>query len=199
MTLDEAQQAVPPPAGMKYETYALPTGFSKEFTATKWQTKGEGIGLILYKDRVAGAVYELEGATDERRQELVTLQTEANQSPIAPLRDLPSGPITGAHGSYWFWSSRPQDYSPDNSTNQITSGTSGQPAKKDNPDEQLLMICDTNIQPNKLNVTVAIGTYAIMKALNMTPGLASSDLRAADKLLERPPTNPANSSNRQGA
>jgi hypothetical protein len=150
----------------------LPPSILSPFEARGWQTKGEGFGTILYKGRIAAAVYELDRTSSERVDELLGWETRVN-GPAWTTMD-------GKYVRYWFWQ----------------SGT------RANRGDQLLMVCATEIQPHKFNVTASIGTLPVMYSLSMTPETASRDQQAAEKLIERQRTsskgNSSNSSNREG-
>jgi hypothetical protein len=151
----------------------LPPSIGPPFDARGWQTKGEGFGTILYKGRVAAAVYELDRTSGDRLDELLGWQQTANGTAWTVL--------PGKFVRYWFWRS----------------------GMRSNPGDQVLMVCATEIQAGKINVTASIGTQSVMDALSMTPETASRDQKTAEKLIEKQrgaaKANSSNSSNRAGA
>jgi hypothetical protein len=150
----------------------LPPSVTPPFDARGWQTKGEGFGSILYKGRIAAAVYELDRTNSDRLDEILEWQQRANGSAWTML--------DGKYVRYWFWQ----------------SGT------RENRGDQILMVCATEIQPRKFNVTAAIGTIPVMSALSMTPETASRDQKTAEKLFEKQKaaarSNSSNSPNQDG-
>ncbi len=78
------------------EKWDLPEGIAAPFTARGWQTRDEGFGMILYKGQVAAAVYQVEGTSQDRLNEIFQLQKDAyGEGTFMP----------GGYAKYWFWQS----------------------------------------------------------------------------------------------
>ena len=174
MTLDDALSNFGQPPGT-YEKSELPPSLGepgRPYEAWGWQTKGEGFGAILFKGRVAAAIYQHERLIATQLDELLRLHEDTFGQPAKTA--------IGKYVRYWFW---------------FSGGTVDKP-------EQILMICGTEVGGRKFNVTAAIGIQPVMDALGMTADAASRDQVKADSLIEKQRSggraNSANSTNRAG-
>ncbi len=165
---DEALAVFAEPPG-SYEKSELPPSIPAPYEARGWQRKGEGFGAILYKGRIAAAVYQLERVDEDRVQEILHTHEQAFGQPTTA--------VDGKFVRFWFW--RPD------------------------PSGPVLMLCATEIQPKKLNLTLSVGTPQVMEALGMTPESAAGTKDSAERLISKqrsglkPKTE--NSSNQDGS
>ncbi|HWA82352.1 MAG TPA: hypothetical protein VG820_02890 [Fimbriimonadaceae bacterium] len=164
-----------------YEKSDLPAAFDSPYEANGWQSKDEGFGMILYKDRVVVAVDELDGLSEGHlASDVVKPYTDAFGPPqyFGDKNEVKAGYLDGKYVRYWFWQAG------DNSGD-------------------ILMICATEVNTGKLNVAVAVGWNPAMETLRMTPNLAIDDQRGAERLIDRQrranKPNTPNSSNRGGS
>lgn len=154
-----------------FEKNDLPPSITEPYEARGWQNQTEGFGTILYRNRVAAAVYQAQDVTEDRLQDLIQVQQDHFRQPMQFLG--------GKSVRYWFW----------------WTGLGSAAA------DQILMIEATELHPGKLNLTAAIGTAPIMQALGMTPDSADRDRANAelmiDKIRATKPNTPS-SANRTG-
>lgn len=171
--IDSALGVFTEPPG-SYEKTDLPPSIPNTFEARGWQKKDEGFGMILYKGRVVGALYQLDRATPDRLDELIKFQQDAFG---APTKTLP-----GKYVRYWFWI--------DGQTEDPSTG-------------QILMVCATEAKLGKLSISAAVGWQPIMDALGMSWDAATRDQVKAEKLIDKQrsggKTNTANSANREAS
>ena len=99
-SIDEMYQVFGNPK-TSFEFSDLPPGFGPPYSAKGWETAREGVGAILYDNKVVAVMRQLTRATNEQLSQLVDTTRQEN---------LPAQPqvIQGARVVYYFWDKSPQ-------------------------------------------------------------------------------------------
>ncbi len=79
-----------------FEFTDLPPGFQSPYSAKGWETAREGVGAILYGDKVVAIMRELQHASPDTLQEMVDTITKANAAYKPSI-------VQGSHVTYYFW------------------------------------------------------------------------------------------------
>ncbi len=97
---EDGWQAFPAPNEAE-EFKDLPPGFNGDYRARGWDTPHESFGMILYGERIALAMHQLERVDEERLQEQLAIYRNR-------YSDIKVNTVEGARVRYWFWEVRRQ-------------------------------------------------------------------------------------------
>lgn len=92
---NSALQVFPEPKG-SFEVDDTPAGFLRPYGSKEWERAKEGFGTILYGDKIAVAMYSLDGADVDRLDSTVQRYTNA-------FPNIKPSMFFGARVKYWFW------------------------------------------------------------------------------------------------
>ncbi len=92
---DQAIKVFAPEAN-SFEFAELPKRFQPPYRGQGWETARESFGTIMYQQRIAVAMYQVDRATKAQLEELVNLYTNAFPS-VTPVK------VEGKTVQNWFW------------------------------------------------------------------------------------------------
>jgi hypothetical protein len=145
-----------------YEINELPPELTgADYRARGWEAPAEGFGAILYKDRVALAMYRIEHVDEDRVQEFVSTYRDyfgkPNDTVPPELAEMTHDRARKVRSRYWFWQQG----------------------------SQRLMISSVTTLADGTNVSIAVGDGNTMDALGMSVSAAKSDQAKAERALEQ--------------
>jgi hypothetical protein len=99
-TYDQVLAVFPEPRGA-FNSVEVPASLPGGYRSRVWETSSEGLGVILFRDRVAVALYTLRRGDWELLRETVSRHEQAFPSIAIDV-------VSGERANYWFWEEGPQ-------------------------------------------------------------------------------------------
>lgn len=99
-SIDDMYQVFPNPKAA-FEFNDLPPGFEQPYSAKGWEVAREGVGAILFNDKVVAVMRQLTRASSDQLGQIVETTRQANPAVTPEV-------IQGSRVVYYFWEQPPQ-------------------------------------------------------------------------------------------